>query len=100
MLVEVEENKRFAPSPEVCLQVGKDCRSCVASTASVTALLCPTLDVLAAQRTFFLLYPQPGCAGAARMFVREYLDAAETETLDAIPPMAASVPYFPVAVCA
>lgn len=100
MPLEIEENKSFAPSPATCQESGKECRNCVANAASVVALLCPTLDVMTAQRTFFRLYPSPGCAPAARMFVRKYLDSAEAHVLENLSPVPAAAPYLTLAATA
>ena len=61
MLVGIEENLGIAVNPESCREVGKECRECISSSASVVALLCPTLDAAAAQQTFFRMYRHQGC---------------------------------------
>ena len=85
MLVGIEDNLGNVVNPESCRLVGKECRDCVCSSASVVALLCPTLDAAGAQQMFFRMYRNQGCVGMARAFVREYLDAVEPEYFEPIP---------------
>lgn len=98
MLVEIEDNVGYTVNPETCRLVGKECRDCVASSASVVALLCPSLDAAAAQHMFFRMYRSQGCIGMARAFVREYIAVVEPDTFDSIPEVI-SVAYK-VAACA
>ena len=53
MLAGIEENRGIAVTKEHCPQVGKECPECIFSSASVVALLCPTLDAAVAQHIFF-----------------------------------------------
>ena len=103
MLVETEEHLNQAVNPESCRQMGKDCRDCISSTAAITALLCPSMDAVAAQQTFFLLYRHEGCGGMARAFVREYLGscdfAVEPEYIERKPVKSAPA-YYQIAACA
>jgi hypothetical protein len=96
MLVEMEENLGTAVNPESCRLVGKECRDCIGSSASIIALLCPNLDAAAAQQMFFRMYRHHGCGGMARMFVREYLGAVEPEFYESIP----AQPLYQIAACA
>lgn len=77
MLVGIEDNQSTPVTPENCRSMGKECRDCVCSSASVVALLCPSLDAAAAQQVFFRMYRHQGCVNMARAFVREYLSAVE-----------------------
>ncbi len=98
MLVDVEDNFGYTVNPETCRLVGKECRDCVASSASVVALLCPSLDAASAQNMFFRMYRNQGCVGMARAFVRGYLEEVEPDAFDSIPEVI-SVAYQ-VAACA
>ncbi|GAB4372794.1 MAG: hypothetical protein OHK0021_15100 [Bryobacter sp.] len=77
MLIANEDSSIPPAGPTLCREVGKDCKSCVASNASTLAFLCPSLEPSAAQHFFFKIYPSPGCSPMARSFVREYLSAIE-----------------------
>lgn len=96
MLVGIEDNFSNSVNPEFCRLVGKECRECVSQSASVVALLCPSLDASGAQQLFFRLYRHQGCGGMARAFVREYLGEVEPDVID-IP---RRMPQFEVAACA
>ncbi|GEM_PF-1131163 len=98
MLVGIEDNPGNVVNPENCRLVGKECRDCVCSSASVVALLCPTLDAAGAQQTFFQMYRNQGCVGMARAFVREYLSAAEPEFFEPIPVPTSNL--YEIAACA
>jgi hypothetical protein len=98
MLVGIEDNLGNVVNQENCRLIGKECRDCVSSSASVVALLCPTLDAASAQQMFFRMYRNQGCFGMARAFVREYLGAVEPEHFERIP-MATSNLYQ-IAACA
>ncbi len=78
MLVNIEDLSPAAPSPALCQEVGKECRTCVAHCASTIAVLCPSLDAIQAHSFFLRLYPHQGCFSMARTFVREYLGEAES----------------------
>jgi hypothetical protein len=97
MLVGIEENIAYAVNPESCLLVGKECRECVSHSASVVAMLCPSLDAASAQKMFFQMYRHHGCGGMARAFVREYLGAVEPEYMEIPPP---ALPLYEIAACA
>ena len=96
MLVGIEDNQSPQVTAENCRSMGKECRDCISSSASVVALLCPSLDAAAAQQTFFRLYRHEGCVNMSRAFVREYLSAVEPEVIesDEISP-AVSIPTQP-----
>ncbi len=96
MLMGLEDNLTNTLDPQSCAQVGKDCRGCVRHNAEVIALLCPGLDAAGAQQMFFRMYRQPGCAGMARTFVREYLGAVEPEETF----VPAGEVYYEIAACA
>lgn len=96
MLVGIEENISTAVNAESCRQVGKECRDCISSSASVVALLCPTLDAASAQQMFFRMYRHHGCGSMARAFVREYLGAVEPQYFEPIPATA----LYQIAACA
>ena len=96
MLIGIEENLGFAVNPESCREVGKECRECISSSASVVALLCPTLDAAAAQQTFFRMYRHQGCGFMARSFVREYLDVVEPNYFETVTTPA----IYAIAACA
>jgi hypothetical protein len=96
MLMEIENNNSNAVNPELCRQVGKDCRECVSSNAGLIALLCPTMDAASAQQMFSRLYRSQACAVMERAFVREYLAAVEPEFTGAPTP----VPLYQIAACA
>ena len=98
MLVGIEENLGNTVNPESCRLVGKECRDCVCSSASVVALLCPTLDAAGAQQMFFRMYRNQGCVGMARAFVRDYLGAVEPEYFEPIPMPASGI--YHIAACA
>jgi len=66
-------------SPEACRELGKECRECVSNSASLIALLCPTLDAVSAQSMFFRMYISPGCVNMSRVFVRVYLAETDSE---------------------
>lgn len=90
-------------NPESCRELGKECRDCVAQSAAMVALLCPTLDAVSAQSMFFKMYTSPGCVNMSRVFVRVYLGETESDAELVVPrPMAvASTPYAnPLAACA
>ena len=61
--------------PALCLDVGKDCRSCVKDTASEAAKVCPGLKGKALGQLFVMLYPNSGCAPMAKRFAREYAES-------------------------
>ena len=75
MLAGIEDNQSPPVTAESCRSMGKECRDCISSSASVVALLCPSLDAAAAQQTFFRMYRHEGCVNMSRAFVREYLSA-------------------------
>jgi len=96
MLVGIEDNQSTAVNPESCRLVGKECRECISSNASVVALLCPSLDAASAQQIFFRMYRHHGCGFMARAFVREYLGSVEPEYFDPLP----AQPLHQIAACA
>ncbi|MBM3761205.1 MAG: hypothetical protein FJW36_13265 [Acidobacteria bacterium] len=96
MLVGIEDNLGPVVNPETCGLVGKECRECISGSASVLAMLCPSLDAAGAQQMFFKMYRHHGCGGMARAFVREYLDQVEPEFID----MAPTMPLYQIAACA
>lgn len=96
MLVGIEENISTAVNAESCRQVGKECWDCISSSASVVALLCPTLDAASAQQMFFRMYQHQGCGSMARTFVREYLGTVEPQYFKPIPATA----VYQIAACA
>ncbi len=96
MLVGIEDNLGNAVNAESCRLVGKECRDCVSSSASIVALLCPSLDAAAAQQMFFRMYRHPGCVGMARVFVREYIGAVEPEFFESLP----TPELYQIAACA
>ena len=61
--------------PETCSSLGLDCGSCIQRCAATTAAICPGLDPSGAHRTFFQLYPSPGCHAMAHAFLRAYAAA-------------------------
>jgi hypothetical protein len=81
MQIELDYQPANPVNAQTCATLGKDCRSCVNSTASVVALLCPSMDLQSVQQMFFRLYQQPGCAGMARAFLRDYLSATDSSGL-------------------
>jgi len=100
MLVETDEHNSHTVNPEACRLVGKDCRSCVADSANIVALLCPNLDAASAQKMFFSLYRHSGCGPAARSFVREYLAAVEPAVAEENWPVPSANPFIQIAACA
>ena len=58
--------------PDLCLDVGKDCHSCVRTTALEAAKVCPGMKGKALGQLFVLLYPISGCAPMAKRFGQEY----------------------------
>jgi hypothetical protein len=58
--------------PALCLEVGKDCRTCVRDTATEAAKVCPGLKGKELGRLFVMLYPNSGCAPMAKRFAHEY----------------------------
>lgn len=98
MSIGIEDNLGNVVNPENCRLVGKECRDCVCSSASVVALLCPSLDAAGAQQMFFRMYRHHGCVGMARAFVREYLGVVEPEFFEPIPVVASSL--YEIAACA
>ncbi len=82
MLISIEDQAHPAPSPALCREIGKECRTCVSDCAETIAILCPSLEASSAQSLFFKLYPYTGCAAMARTFVREYLSHSEPAFLE------------------
>ena len=82
MLAGIEDNQSPPVTAESCRSMGKECRDCISSSASVVALLCPSLDAAAAQQTFFRMYRHEGCVNMSRAFVREYLSAVEPDFIE------------------
>ncbi len=96
MLDGIQDSQSPQVTAEYCRSMGKECRDCISSSASVVALLCPSLDPAAAQQTFFRMYRHEGCVNMSRAFVREYLSAVEPEVIesDEISPVV-SIPTQP-----
>ena len=97
MLAGIDENQGTAVTKENCRQVGKECPECIFSSASVVALLCPTLDAAAAQHMFFQMYQHQGCVSMARAFVREYLGVVAPPYCE---PIVATPALYQIAACA
>jgi hypothetical protein len=92
--MDLSHNNSSKPAnPESCLELGKECRDCVSQSAALVAVLCPTLDPVAAQSIFFKMYPSPGCINMSRVFVRVYLGETEAETPKPMPMGVASTPF-------
>lgn len=97
MLIGIDDNQNPPVTAENCRSLGKECRDCISASATVVALLCPSLDAAAAQQTFFRMYRNEGCVPMARSFVREYLSAVEpdfTGSDEIFPAVAAPNPPF------
>ena len=61
--------------PELCLEVGLDCHTCVRETAKESVKVCPGLTGKAIGQLFVLLYPKSACSSMHHQFTNEYSNA-------------------------
>jgi hypothetical protein len=74
-----------ATYPELCLEVGLDCHTCVKGTATESAKVCPGLTGKAIGQLFVLLYPNSACAHMHHRFADEYCNTPGTLHVNLVP---------------
>ena len=70
--------------PQMCLDVGLDCKTCTGASARELASVCKNLRGKMVAQLFVQIYPQPACAKMHGHFAAAYREA----TAQPAPPIA------------
>jgi hypothetical protein len=62
--------------PEICLEVGLNCRDCTAAAARQLAAICKGLRGKAVGQLFVQIYPDPACARMHSHFAASYQEGS------------------------
>ena len=73
--------------PNVCLEVGLTCESCVSNTAREVAQVCKGLRGKMLGQMFVQLYPHSACSPMHSHFAQAYRDASPREAMSEVIPI-------------